>query len=111
MATRKLRRLLLASVVDQNAAHGFGRGREEMAAVAPHRRVVLIHQPQISLVHERRRLQRVPGRLASQLVRRLPSQLLVDQRQELLRRLRIAVLDATKDLGNVGHLERMKAKG
>ena len=47
-------------------------------------------QAEIRLMDESRRLQRLPRRLPRQLLGREPSQLVVDQRQELLRRLGIA---------------------
>ena len=64
---------------------------------------VHIHEPEIRLMHQRRRLQRLPRLLLSQLRRRQLPQLVIDQRQKLLRRRRIARFDLRQDAGDVGH--------
>jgi hypothetical protein len=43
-----------------------------------------LDQAQVDLVHERRRLQRVPGPLPAHVTQRDPAQLLVDQRDQPL---------------------------
>ena len=48
-------------------------------------------------------LERLTGLLLGHLRSRQPSQLVVNQRQKLLGRLRIALLDGTEDSGDVGH--------
>ena len=52
--------LFAASLIDQDTAHGLGGGGKEMAAAVPLPRCVTLHQPQIRLMHQRRRLQRLP---------------------------------------------------
>ena len=47
---------------------------------------LLAHQPQIRLMHQGRRLQRLPRLLLGQLRRRQLPQLVIDQRQKLLGR-------------------------
>ena len=54
-------------------------------------------------MHQRRRLQRLPRLLVGQLRRRQLPQLVIDQRQELLGRRRIAGIDLRQDAGDVGH--------
>ena len=60
-------------------------------------------QPQIRLMHQRRRLQRLPRLLLGQLRGRQLPQLVIDQRQQLLGGLRIALLDLRQDAGHIGH--------
>ena len=54
-------------------------------------------------MHQGGRLQRLAGLLLGQLLGRQLAQLVVDQRQELLGRLRVALLDGREDAGHVGH--------
>jgi hypothetical protein len=55
------------------------------------------HQPQIRLVYQRRRLERLPRLLLRELLPREPAQLVIDQRQQLLGGLRIALLNGRQD--------------
>ena len=48
-------------------------------------------------------LERLPGLLLRQPLRRQPAQLVVDQRQQLLGGLRVALLDVREDAGHVRH--------
>jgi hypothetical protein len=61
------------------------------------------NQPQISVMHQRRRLQCVIERLPCHLLSRQPPQLVIDQRQQLLRSPAIAAFDVRKDSGYVAH--------
>ena len=72
-----------AGVIDQDAPHHLTRDAEELPAVLPHH-PPLIDQPHIRLVHERRRLQRVPAAFAAQLPGRPAAQLLIHDRHELV---------------------------
>ncbi len=59
------------------------RDADEVAAVVPACcRRALWREPQVHLVHERGRLQRVPAALLAQIVVRQASQLGIDQRHE-----------------------------
>ncbi len=60
-------------------------------------------QPQIGLVDQGRGVERLPRRLPGQLVRRQPAQLLVDEREQLLGGLWVALLDRREDPGDFGH--------
>jgi hypothetical protein len=59
-----------AGAIDQDAPHHLTRHPEELPTVLPHD-PPLIDQSHIRLVHERRRLQRVPAAFAAQLPGRL----------------------------------------
>jgi hypothetical protein len=72
---------LAPRVVDENAAHGFGGGEEEVSTVLPLRfRIAAQSQPR--LVDQRGGLQGLAGRLARHFLRRQYAQLLIDQGQE-----------------------------
>jgi hypothetical protein len=87
---------LAARVLDEDAAHGLGGGGEEMTATAP-ARVLRPDQPQIRLVHQGRRLERLAGLLLRQLLCRQLAQLVVNQGQKSLGRLRLTLLDRRED--------------
>ena len=79
-----------AGVLDQDSTHGLGRRGEEMTAAVPGPIGIDADQTQVGLVDERRRLQGLAGRLARQPLRGQPPQLVVDQRQQLASRPRLA---------------------
>jgi hypothetical protein len=54
-------------------------------------------------VNQRRRLQGMSRLLDGQLMRRQPAQLGVDQRHELLRARRIALLNGRQNVGHIAH--------
>ena len=56
-----------------------------------------VHQPQVRLVDQGRGLERLAGLLLGQLLGGQLAQLVVDQRQELLGRLGVALLDGRED--------------
>jgi hypothetical protein len=98
-----LLRFLAAGVFDHDAAHGLGRGGKEVAAAVPVSRLLYVYQPQVGLVNQGRRLQRLAGLLLSEFLRRELAQLLVDQGQELLGGVRIASFNVGQDAGNLIH--------
>jgi hypothetical protein len=53
-------------VLDEDAAHGLGRRGEEVAAAVPPLGVVRTYQAEVGLMHQRRGLERLAGRLAGQ---------------------------------------------
>ena len=63
----------------------------------------LVHEAYLRLVDQGGGLQRLPGLLLGQLLGSELPQLLVDQRQELLGGVRIALLDGGQDAGNLVH--------
>jgi hypothetical protein len=72
--------VLAAGVVDEDAAHGFGRRGEEVNASVPGLLRVGTDQLEIRLVDEGRGLEGVPGPLAGEASCGQPPQLVVDQR-------------------------------
>ena len=62
------------------ARHGFGRGRKKVTAAFPVLPRVLTHQPEVGLVDQGGRLQRLAWLFVRHLLRRELAQLVVDQR-------------------------------
>ena len=68
--------------------------------------LALVDEPQIDLVHQGRRLERVADALASKLTGRDPTQLRVDERQQLIERALVAatpVAEERRDVAGRGH--------
>ena len=79
-------RIAPTRVVDEDAAHGLRRNGQEMGAVLPLHALV-IDQPQVGFVDQRRRLQAVAGALALHVVVRQTTEFVVhDRRQQSERR-------------------------
>src|SRR5262249_57371755 len=85
--------VLAAGVVDEDAAHGLGGRREEVHAAVPERLRAGADELEIRLVDQGRGLEGVSRPLASEAPGRQPAQLFVDERQELLGGVRVALVD------------------
>lgn len=66
-------------------------------------RLDCVHQPQVSLMDERRGLESLAGLFLGQSVDRQLAQFVVDQRQELLGGVRIALLHGGQDSCDLTH--------
>jgi hypothetical protein len=95
---------------DEDAAHGLGRGGEEMAAAVPVPLGFGVHQPQVGLVNQGGRLEGLAGLLLGHLRGGQLAQLVVDQWQELRGGVRVALLHRGQDAGNLGH-GRLRSAG
>ena len=89
-----------ARVIHQDPPHQSRRHREKVRAVLPLDSVD-IDQPEIRLVDERRRLQRVTHVLVPHVVPGEASELLIDQRRQLFQRRRIPISPLEEKLGHV----------
>src|SRR5262245_46827661 len=65
--------------------------------------MLVINEPQKRLMHQRRRLERLPWLLLGQPSCCQLPQLVVDQRQELLSGLGVARVNTIKNVGHIGH--------
>ena len=91
-----------AGAIHEDAAHGLGGGGEEMLAPLPGALVGAGHlEP--GFMHERGGLEGVLVRLARQPVRGDLAQLFIDERKQLAGGVRIARLQSTEQLSDVGH--------
>jgi hypothetical protein len=92
---------LAPGIVNEDAAHGLGSGREEVPPAVPARLVTGgltcpgRHQPEVRFMHESRGLERLPRFLMGQPLRRQLAQLVVNKRQELLGSVGVALLNGT----------------
>ena len=83
-------------------AHRLGRGGEEVAPAVPSG-VFGPHQPKIRFVNQRRGLERLARRFSGEFLRGQAAQFGVDQREQLLRGPRVALLDGREDSGYFVH--------
>ena len=100
--------------IHENAPHQPGAHRKKMGAVLPVH-LFEIDQPQVCFVDERGRLKRVAWPLRRHLSPRQPSQLLVDDRHELLQRGLVAVVPSGEETrhvmaGRIGHGDRPRIR-
>ena len=95
-----------AGLVNENAAHGFGRGGEAKRAVL-NLGIRLADQPQPGLMHQRGGLQGLMGRFAGHFGADEVAQLSIHQRQQSLVGLGIAVLGGLKDAVDVARSAAM----
>ena len=82
-AAALLRGPLAAGVLDQDAAHGLGGGREEVAAAVPVLGVGRADEPEVRLVDQGGGLEGLAGLLAGQPGGGELAQLVVDEREQL----------------------------
>jgi hypothetical protein len=76
-------------VIDQDPAHDLCRDAKKVGSMVPVD-LALVDEPEVDLVNERRRLQRVVSPLASKLARGRPAELSVDEREQQIERSPIA---------------------
>src|SRR6516225_9980707 len=72
---------LAPRLLDENAAHGFGGGREEVWAAMPGFARIVADEPQVRFVDEGRGIESLARWLPAQLLGRQLAQLVVNQRQ------------------------------
>src|SRR5206468_1836149 len=92
-AAAALEAALAAGALDEDAAHRLGGGGEEVPAVGPVGRPVGVHQPDERLVDQGGRLERVAGLLAGEVGGCQAAQLVVNEREQLPLRGRVAAGD------------------
>jgi hypothetical protein len=97
--------LLATCLIDADVPHGGGGRGEKMTAVVVAALVPLADEPQVGFMDQGRGGERLARPVTSHLQSRQPAQLVVDQRQQLLRGGGIALLDGGQDLRDVRHDE------
>jgi hypothetical protein len=92
-----------AGTVDEDAAHGRGRHAEEVLPIREPPLGLAVHQAEIGFVDQGRRLERVAGLFLRQPLGGEFAQLAVNQGQELLGSMRVALFDFGQDARNFTH--------
>jgi hypothetical protein len=95
--------LLAAGVVDEDVPHGFGTGGVEVVSALPGALDRPADEAEVGLVDQGGGLERLARRLVGQAVGGELAQLVVDQRQELLRGRGVAPLDGRQDSRDLAH--------
>ena len=102
LAAAMLQARFAAGVFDQDAPHGFRRRRKKVGPVFPCLAAVADH-PQPGFVHQRRGLERVAGGFPQHAGGGKISQFIIDQRQQLIRRLAFTARNGVENQGDVVH--------
>ena len=89
-----------SGVIHEHAAHQPGRDAKEMRAILPPH-ALRAGQPNECFVDQRRRLKSVVAPLAGHVAPSQPPELGLDERQQVLERLRIAVAPGSKQVGDL----------
>src|SRR5262245_17072030 len=89
--------------LDEDAPHRLGRSSEKMPAAAKALLILSPDKSQIRLMNQGRRLEGLPRLFLSQFGECQLAQLFVNQRQELLGALPIALVNAVQNARHVGH--------
>jgi hypothetical protein len=95
-------RFLPSRSLDKQPTHSLSRGREEMAATVESGIAARPEEAEIGFVDQRSRLERLTRLLARHLGRRQFPKLVIDKRQKLIGRRRIALLQGVQELRYVG---------
>ena len=99
-----LDRVMAPSVIDEDPAHDLRCHAEKVCPIPPIH-VPLVNEPQIHLVNQGRGLERVAGSLTPKMPRRHPTQLRVDQRQQLIERTLVASAPVTEQRRDIAGSE------
>src|SRR5439155_20055620 len=99
-------RAFAAGVLDEDAAHGFGRRSKEMSAAIP-LWMIFSDQSQPRFMNQRGRLEGLVWPLLRHLRRSELAQLIVHERQQLIRSLRVALLRGLQNTCDVAHAPRI----
>jgi hypothetical protein len=74
----------IACAVDEYPPHCLGRGGKEVRPAVPMLARIAPYKPQVRLVYQCRRLQRLAGRLVFEAIIGEPTQILVNEREQML---------------------------
>jgi hypothetical protein len=100
-----------AGRINENSAHGFRRGGEEVATAVPVSGSRRTDESEIGFVNEGRRLERLSRRLSTDFLAGQSTQLVVDEGQELFGRRGLSVLDCGKEARHLVHEREPTAGG
>lgn len=97
--------MLPARVVNEDLAHQLRRHRKKVCPVLQ-RQPVHIYESQVDLVHERRRLEGMPGKFALEMTARHAAQLVVHERDQTVERLGVATAPGQEQVSYIVHVEQ-----
>ena len=83
--------------------HGLGSGGKEVSPAVPVLRLVHIHKPDVGFVDQGGGLEGLARLLVSNLLGRKPPQLVIDEWEELVGGVRVALLEGAEDTGDLVH--------
>ena len=96
--------MLSAGVIDEDLAHQLRRHRKEVRPVLQ-RQSVHIHESQVDLMHERRRLKGVPRLFAPEMAARHAAQLVIHERDQAVERRGVALAPGQEQSSYIVHAE------
>ena len=96
--------MLSAGVIDEDLAHQLGRQRKEVGP-ALQRHAVHIHESQVDLMNERRRLQCVPRRFAPETAARHAAQFVIHDRDQAVERRGVSLAPGQEQFSYFVHVE------
>jgi len=102
-ATAGLERALVSGSVDKYAPHRLRRGSEEMPPADPLLNLFTIDEAEVGFMHQGGGLERLTRLLVYQTLCRQLAQFVVDQWQELIGRVEIALFDGGQDARDFAH--------
>ncbi len=94
--------MLSAGVIDEDLAHQLRRHRKKVRPVLQ-RQSVHIHESQVDLMHERRRLEGVPRLFALETAARHAAQLVIHERDQTVERLGVALAPGQEQSSYIVH--------
>ena len=97
--------MLSAGVIDEDLAHQLRRHRKKVRPVLQ-RQSVHIHESQVDLMHERRRLKGVPRLFALEMAARHAAQLVIHERDQAVERLGVALAPGQEQSSYIVHAEQ-----
>ena len=92
-----------ARALDEDSPHGFGSRGEEMRSIGKDS----IAQAKPGLVHQRGRLKRMSRLFPRHLLRGQLAQFLIDQRQQFVGGIAVALLRAVENARDIAHCSRL----
>jgi len=95
-------------VFDEDFPHRVGGSREEMPAAGPGALLVAADETQVGFMNQGGGLERLPRPLLGKPAGGQPTQLVVDKRQQLVRGVRVALLNRFKEMRDVAHRDEHK---
>ena len=89
-------------MLHQNAPHHLGRDREKVSAILP-LHALIIHQPRVGFIHQRRGLQAMTGALRAHIAARQAAKLLIHDGSQFFERAPVSFTPGAEQRADVVH--------